>query len=176
MFFFALNCTLTCGNAVQTMPYRLNEETGFIDYDKLEETAALFRPKLIVAGASAYTRHYDYPRMRAIADKHKAFLLADMAHISGLVAAGESTASQAHLHAMTAGRCHTSADAGLHSARQYVPGHAVETSRDWRCHPSDVILAGDTSKQHSQRGMHDGVGLTCVLQAWCRRRSISRTW
>lgn len=70
------------------MPYRLNEETGFIDYDKLEETAALFRPKLIVAGASAYTRHYDYPRMRAIADKHKAFLLADMAHISGLVAAG----------------------------------------------------------------------------------------
>ncbi len=72
------------------MPYRLNEETGFIDYDKLEETATLFRPKLIVAGASAYTRHYDYPRMRAIADKHKAFLLADMAHISGLVAAGET--------------------------------------------------------------------------------------
>ena len=40
-------------------------------------------------GASAYTRHYDYPRMRAIADQHKAWLLADMAHISGLVAAGE---------------------------------------------------------------------------------------
>jgi hypothetical protein len=46
------------------------------------------RPKLLVAGASAYTRHYDYPRMRAIADKHNAILLADMAHISGLVAAG----------------------------------------------------------------------------------------
>ena len=71
------------------MAYRLNEETGIIDYDRLEENAALFRPKLIVAGASAYTRHYDYPRMRAIADKHKAYLLADMAHISGLVAAGE---------------------------------------------------------------------------------------
>ncbi len=70
------------------MPYRLNESTGLIDYDKLEENAALFRPKLIVAGASAYTRHYDYPRMRAIADKHNAFLLSDMAHISGLVAAG----------------------------------------------------------------------------------------
>ena len=40
----------------QTMPYRLNEETGYIDYDKLEETAALFRPKVIVAGASAYAR------------------------------------------------------------------------------------------------------------------------
>jgi len=72
----------------ETMPYRLNEETGLIDYDMLEKTAKLFRPKLIVAGASAYTRHYDYPRMRAIADAHKAWLLADMAHISGLVAAG----------------------------------------------------------------------------------------
>lgn len=71
------------------MAYRLDEETGLIDYDRLEENAALFRPKLIVAGASAYARHYDYPRMRAIADKSKAYLLADMAHISGLVAAGE---------------------------------------------------------------------------------------
>ncbi len=72
----------------ETMPYRLNESTGIIDYDMLETTAGLFRPKLIVAGASAYTRHYDYPRMREIADKHNAVLLADMAHISGLVAAG----------------------------------------------------------------------------------------
>jgi len=72
----------------ESMPYRLNEQTGYIDYDKLEETAKLFRPKLIIAGASAYSRHYDYPRMRAIADQHNAYLLADMAHISGLVAAG----------------------------------------------------------------------------------------
>eukprot|EP00899_Mesostigma_viride_P015136 jgi/Mesvir1/23623/Mv18299-RA.1 len=71
----------------EQMPYRLNETTGLIDYDMLETTAALFRPKLIVAGASAYAREYDYPRMRAIADKQKAILLADMAHISGLVAA-----------------------------------------------------------------------------------------
>ena len=73
---------------MQTFPYRLNEETGFIDYDKMEETAALYRPKLLVAGASAYTRHYDYPRMRKIADNHNAYLMSDMAHISGLVAAG----------------------------------------------------------------------------------------
>ena len=72
----------------ETMPYRLDEATGLIDYDAMEKSAALFRPKLIVAGASAYTRHYDYPRMRAVADRHKAWLLADMAHISGLVAAG----------------------------------------------------------------------------------------
>ncbi|GFR45971.1 hypothetical protein Agub_g7443, partial [Astrephomene gubernaculifera] len=71
----------------EQMPYRLNESTGLIDYDMLEKTATLFRPKLIVAGASAYTRHYDYPRMRAICDKVGAWLLADMAHISGLVAA-----------------------------------------------------------------------------------------
>ena len=74
--------------AVQTMPYRLDEATGLIDYQRLEENAALFRPKLIVAGASAYTRHYDYDRMRKLADRHNAYLLADMAHISGLVAAG----------------------------------------------------------------------------------------
>merc|ERR1711907_283757 len=72
----------------ETMPYRLDEETGLIDYDTLEKNAALFRPKLIVAGASAYSRLYDYERMRSIADKSNAWLLADMAHISGLVAAG----------------------------------------------------------------------------------------
>lgn len=72
----------------ESMPYRLNEATGIIDYDKLEESAVLFRPKLIIAGASAYPRHYDYARMRAIADKVGAYLHADMAHISGLVAAG----------------------------------------------------------------------------------------
>lgn len=72
----------------QTMPYRLNEETGIIDYDTLEANAILFRPKVIVAGASAYSRVIDYERMRKIADKVGAYLLSDMAHISGIVAAG----------------------------------------------------------------------------------------
>ncbi|KAL3696132.1 hypothetical protein R1sor_010208 [Riccia sorocarpa] len=72
----------------ETMPYRLDETTGLIDYPAIERSAALFRPKLIVAGASAYSRHYDYATMRRICDKNKAILLADMAHISGLVAAG----------------------------------------------------------------------------------------
>lgn len=72
----------------QTMPYRLNEDTGLIDYDTLEANAILFRPKVIVAGASAYSRVIDYKRMRAIADKVGAYLLSDMAHISGLVSAG----------------------------------------------------------------------------------------
>lgn len=72
----------------ETMPYRLNESTGYIDYDQLEKSATLFRPKLIVAGASAYARLYDYARIRKVCDKQKSILLADMAHISGLVAAG----------------------------------------------------------------------------------------
>jgi glycine hydroxymethyltransferase len=72
----------------ESMPYRLNEATGRIDYDKLEELANLFRPRLLIAGASAYSRLYDYERMRKIADSQGAYLLADIAHISGLVAAG----------------------------------------------------------------------------------------
>lgn len=71
----------------ETAAYRLDEKTGLIDYDKLEEVADFFRPKLIVAGASAYARNIDYERIRKVADKHNAYLLADMAHISGLVAA-----------------------------------------------------------------------------------------
>ncbi|CCI42335.1 unnamed protein product [Albugo candida] len=71
----------------ESMPYRLNLDTGIIDYDKLEESALLFRPKLIVAGTSAYSRNIDYKRMREICDRCNAILLADMAHISGLVAA-----------------------------------------------------------------------------------------
>ncbi|PFH60726.1 hypothetical protein XA68_10482 [Ophiocordyceps unilateralis] len=71
----------------ETLPYRLDESTGLIDYDMLEKLALLYRPKIIVAGASAYSRLIDYKRMRDICDKANAYLLADMAHISGLVAA-----------------------------------------------------------------------------------------
>ncbi|CAI0452467.1 unnamed protein product [Linum tenue] len=71
----------------ESMPYRLDESTGLVDYDMLEKTATLFRPKLIIAGASAYPRDFDYPHMRKIADSVGAFLMMDMAHISGLVAA-----------------------------------------------------------------------------------------
>jgi glycine hydroxymethyltransferase len=71
----------------EQMPYRLDESTGLIDYDRLAENALLFRPKIIIAGTSAYARHLDYKRMRTICDSVGAYLLADMAHISGLVAA-----------------------------------------------------------------------------------------
>jgi len=71
----------------ETMPYRVNLETGIIDYDELERTAALFRPKVLVAGTSAYCRKIDFERMRKIADSVGAYLVVDMAHISGLIAA-----------------------------------------------------------------------------------------
>nr|CAD7608180.1 unnamed protein product [Timema genevievae] len=72
----------------ESMPYKVNPETGLIDYDKLAETARLFKPKLIIAGISCYSRCLDYKRFRQIADENGAYLLSDMAHISGLVAAG----------------------------------------------------------------------------------------
>ncbi|ORZ20860.1 serine hydroxymethyltransferase-domain-containing protein [Lobosporangium transversale] len=72
----------------ETLPYEINQETGLIDYDALEKNSKLYRPKIIVAGTSAYAREIDYPRMRKIADDCGAYLMSDMAHISGLVAAG----------------------------------------------------------------------------------------
>ncbi|KAJ5683944.1 Serine hydroxymethyltransferase cytosolic [Penicillium maclennaniae] len=72
----------------ESFPYRVNLETGIIDYDQLETNAEMYRPKILVAGTSAYCRLIDYKRMRQIADKVGAYLVVDMAHISGLIAAG----------------------------------------------------------------------------------------
>lgn len=72
----------------QSMPYKVDPNTGLIDYDKLAETAKLFKPNLIIAGVSCYSRCLDYAKFRKIADENNAYLLGDMAHISGLVAAG----------------------------------------------------------------------------------------
>lgn len=72
----------------ESMPYKVNPESGLIDYDQLETTAKLFRPKLIIAGVSCYSRCLDYARFRKVADEHGAYLFSDMAHVAGLVAAG----------------------------------------------------------------------------------------
>lgn len=71
----------------ESLPYKLNPETGYIDYEKLQEKAMDFRPKLIICGGSAYPREWEYAKLREIADKVGAYLMMDMAHISGLVAA-----------------------------------------------------------------------------------------
>ncbi|CAI2368679.1 unnamed protein product [Moneuplotes crassus] len=70
----------------ESKPYFINEETGLIDYDKMEEIAEEFKPNLIIAGYSAYSRDLDYKRFRDVCDKVGAILLVDMAHFCGLVA------------------------------------------------------------------------------------------
>jgi glycine hydroxymethyltransferase len=76
------------GFIYKVIPYGVSEKTETIDYDEVERLAKEHRPKLIVAGASAYPRVIDYPRFRKIADDIGALLMMDMAHIAGLVAAG----------------------------------------------------------------------------------------
>jgi glycine hydroxymethyltransferase len=72
----------------ESMPYRVNSRTGLVDYDELATLANAFKPKLIIAGASAYPRDWDYARMRTIADSVGAYLMADVAHIAGFIATG----------------------------------------------------------------------------------------
>jgi len=74
----------------ESMPYQVDAATGKVDYDRLAQNALLFKPKIIICGASAYPREWDYARLRQIADQLGAYLLCDMAHISGLVAAQEA--------------------------------------------------------------------------------------
>lgn len=76
------------GIMFQDCEYDVKKDTGMVDYDMMEEVALRERPKLIVGGASAYSRDWDYERMRAIADKVGALLMIDMAHPAGLIAAG----------------------------------------------------------------------------------------
>ena len=78
----------TSGILYNPIGYNLNKETGLVDYDEMEELALAHKPKLIVGGGSAYSREWDYARMRAIADKVGALLMIDMAHPAGLIAAG----------------------------------------------------------------------------------------
>ncbi|KAK7302410.1 hypothetical protein RJT34_13299 [Clitoria ternatea] len=73
----------------ESLPYKVNPQTGYIDYDKLEERALDFRPKILICGGSSYPREWDYARFRHIADKCGAVLLCDMAQISGIIAAKE---------------------------------------------------------------------------------------
>lgn len=85
-------------NAVQ---YGVREDSHLIDYDEVERIAIEARPKLIIAGGSAYPRHIDFPRMRRIADNVGALLHVDMAHFAGLVAAGEHPSPVPHAHVVT---------------------------------------------------------------------------
>ncbi len=89
------------GTLYRPIHYGVSPETGRIDYDAVQRLADEHRPKLIVAGASCYARILDFPRFREIADSVGALLMVDMAHIAGLVAAGEHPSPIPHAHFVT---------------------------------------------------------------------------
>lgn len=81
--------------------YQVSEETGVVDYDDMERKALEFKPKMLIGGASAYSREWDWERMRAIADKIGAIFMVDMAHPAGLIAAGLLSNPVKHAHIVT---------------------------------------------------------------------------
>ncbi|GAB4281431.1 MAG: serine hydroxymethyltransferase [Marinilabiliales bacterium] len=89
------------GNLYKPVPYHVNKETGRVDYDEMEKLALEHKPKLILAGASAYSRDWDYERMRKIADSVGAFLMADIAHPAGLIAKGLLNDPLKYCHVVT---------------------------------------------------------------------------
>jgi glycine hydroxymethyltransferase len=89
------------GKWFEAVQYGVRAEDGLLDYDEIERLTLEHRPKMIIAGASAYSRIIDFPRFRAIADKVGALLFVDMAHIAGLVAAGLHPSPLPHAHVVT---------------------------------------------------------------------------
>ena len=89
------------GKYFHIVPYGVNPETEMIDYDEMERIAKECRPKLIVAGASAYSRIIDFARIREIADEVGAYLMVDIAHIAGLIAAGVHPSPVPYAHVVT---------------------------------------------------------------------------
>ncbi len=89
------------GKLYQPFFYGVKKETGLIDYEMLEETARREKPKLIICGASAYSRDIDYARIRQVADEVNAFVLCDMAHPAGLIAKGLLSSPFDHCHFVT---------------------------------------------------------------------------
>ena len=89
------------GRHYNIVPYGLNPDTGLIDYDEMARVAHATRPKMLIGGFSAYSRHKDWERMRAIADEVGAIFWVDMAHVAGLVAAGEYPDPLPHAHVVT---------------------------------------------------------------------------
>ena len=89
------------GKTYKTSFYGVNKETGFVDYEQLEKTALEEKPQLIICGASAYSRDWDYQRIRNIADKVGALVLADISHPAGLIASGILQDPLKHCHIVT---------------------------------------------------------------------------
>lgn len=118
------------GSYFNIVPYGVNDD-GFINYDELEKIALECKPKLIVAGASAYARKIDFKRFREVADKVGAYLMVDMAHIAGLVAAGlhESPIPYAHVTTTTTHKTLRGPRGGMIlSSKEFAEEHKINKS------------------------------------------------
>ena len=89
------------GLMFQALDYGVRQDTGYVDYEQMEEVARRERPRLIIGGASAYSREWDYARMRRLADEIGAIFMVDMAHPAGLIAAGELENPLKYAHIVT---------------------------------------------------------------------------
>ena len=126
------------GMLYRVIPYGVSEQTETIDYDELERLAKEQRPKLIVAGASAYPRIIDYARFRKIADEVGALFMVDMAHIAGLVAAGLHPSPVPHADFVT------------------TTTHKTHERSSWR----HGLVSGGACQDHRQQGLSRNAGWT----------------
>lgn len=113
--------------------YGVNPETGYLDYEAMAQTAREVKPKLIIAGASAYARTLDFAKFRAVADEVGALLLTDMAHIAGLVAAGLHPNPVPHSHFVTS---------TTHKTLRGPRGGFILTSADWAQKIDKAVFPG----------------------------------
>jgi len=127
------------GKLYKTSFYGVEKETGVLNYDKIQETAEIEKPKLIIAGASAYSRDIDFKRFRAIADSVGALLLADISHPAGLIAKGILNDPIPHCHFVT-----TTTHKTLRGPR----GGIIMIGKDF-CNPFGLTLKNGTLKKMS---------------------------
>ncbi|KAG8851697.1 Serine hydroxymethyltransferase, cytosolic [Serendipita sp. 411] len=130
----------------QSFPYSLDQSTHLVDYPSLEKTAKTFKPRLIICGASAYPRDWDYGRLRKIADDQQAWLMCDMAHTSGLIAAGELASPFDYCHVVTTTTHKTlrGPRAGLIFFRK-----DVETAKDLEKRVNDAVFPACQGGPHN---------------------------
>jgi glycine hydroxymethyltransferase len=138
----------------ESLPYKVDPVTGLVDYEKLAETANLFKPNMIICGGSAYPREWDYQKFREIADSCGALLMMDMAHISGLVATGEAASPFEYCDIVT-----TTTHKSLRGPRSGM----IFCKNDERGFPDKINFAVFPMLQGGPH-MHQIAGLACQLK------------
>lgn len=128
----------------EVLPYRLDPVTQQIDYEALEESARLYRPKIIIAGTSAYSRNIDYARMETLCREINCLLLSDMAHISGLVAAGVVPGPFQNSDVVT-----TTTHKSLRGPRGAMVFYRLDTQKDLKSRIDSAVFPGMQGGPHN---------------------------